>query len=63
MVFFILQSNSMASQLESQLSGLIRGLGTNELTHLSPCQLAEAGESKRKSIEEEKEISEKIVTR
>ncbi|KAG9132914.1 hypothetical protein Leryth_022693 [Lithospermum erythrorhizon] len=49
-------------QLEAKLSELIRGLATEDLGDLSPSQLGQIDELQRKTIKNEKEITEKHAT-
>ncbi|CAI9763384.1 unnamed protein product [Fraxinus pennsylvanica] len=58
MAFHLLYSKS-GQQFEAQISELIRGLSTSDLGDLSPSQLRQVDELQRKTIREEKEISEK----
>ncbi|KAL2504686.1 transcription factor-related [Abeliophyllum distichum] len=58
MAFHLLYSKS-GQQFEARISELIRGVSTGDLGDLSPCQLIQVDELQRKTIREEKEISEK----
>ncbi|KAL2528302.1 transcription factor-related [Forsythia ovata] len=58
MAFHLLYSKS-GQQFEARISELIRGVSTGDLGDLSPCQLSQVDELQRKTIREEKDISEK----
>ncbi|XP_022894898.1 protein DOG1-like 3 [Olea europaea var. sylvestris] len=58
MAFHLLYSKS-GQQFEAQISELIRGVSTGDLGDISPSQLSQADELQRKTIREEREISEK----
>ncbi|KAF6145525.1 hypothetical protein GIB67_012513 [Kingdonia uniflora] len=60
MAFHLLYSKS-GLQLEEQLADIIRGLGTGDLADLSPSQLSSVDDLQRKTIREEKEITEKMA--
>ncbi|KAF8404077.1 hypothetical protein HHK36_008954 [Tetracentron sinense] len=60
MAFHLLYSKS-GLQLEARLSDIIRGLSTGDLADLSPRQLAQVDELQRRTIREEKEITEKMA--
>ncbi|CAK7354674.1 unnamed protein product [Dovyalis caffra] len=60
MAFHLLYSKS-GIQLEAQLHELIRGIGTGDLGDLSPSQLTRVDELQRKTIREEKELTEKFA--
>ena len=48
-------------QLDGQLTNLIRGLGTCDLSDLSPTQLTRVDELQRRTIREERDITEKMA--
>lgn len=60
MAFHLLYSKS-GLQLESQLEGLIQGLGVGNLADLSLGQLSQVDELQQRTIVKEKEISEKLA--
>ncbi|KAF9611246.1 hypothetical protein IFM89_028316 [Coptis chinensis] len=60
MAFHLLYSKS-GLQMESKLAEIIRGLGTGDLGDLSPSQLVSVDELQRKTIKEERNITEKMA--
>lgn len=60
MAFHLLYSKS-GLQLEQQLANLIRGLSTCDLADLSPSQLTKVDELQRRTIREERDITEKMA--
>lgn len=60
MAFHLLYSKS-GLQLEARLADLIRGLSTGDLGDISPTQLVQIDELQRRTVREEKKITEKLA--
>ncbi|KAK4339962.1 hypothetical protein RND71_041424 [Anisodus tanguticus] len=60
MVFHLLYSKS-GLQFEARLSGLIRGIKTGDLGDLSPSQTGKVNELHKKTVREEKDLSENLA--